>query len=643
LVWRLHAKMSRRSGAKPSAAPSQAPARERSRSRQRPGADGDTISGIIIRYEEIKGFGFIKPDEGGEDVFFLKVELPPEMSAASRREEIVQTHVEFELEERPDGKMRAKRCVLLEAAPGFNPDGMSGGDDTQEPIELPSGAHRTRGRIVRWDRTKGYGFVKCPGEAKDVFFIPSVLPTDLRDKLDRGENLEHLEVEVDVIEPEEGKPRAERVVPVGGPVGGPGVVRRQGATQFGVILRFESHKGFGFIDPDDFDEDIFFQRMELPPPLRESQHKEQVVGRRVEFEVKTMPDGKKRALRCTVAPPAGTKGAPLEIGQEAPCTGKIRRFDRGKGFGFIEVPGTQDVFFLPSCLPPDMRHNLRDNLEGVEVNFVYYVNEEGKTRGKDIQPVFGNRGGGGGGGGGFNHLPPPPFMGMPPMAAMFGMPPPQAFMPPPPVPQGGHGRQERDRDRRRDDEDAPPLDHRFVADMMQFLIKEGGSMDFGKFTSRFQRVKKRQLQEHFVFTEAVHGLCRIELPPGHPDLRDREEDDGIMEEEERGPDMDGGPPPDEPAIVPSEGCQPQGRIHSYDPGKGFGFVKVEGFKEDIYFHRNALPTIFHGKNRSEMPDLVGCEVGVEMGPPGDKGPKAERLHLHLTWHRSDRCWLLKRQ
>merc|ERR1712060_22027 len=101
--------------------------------------------------------------------------------------------------------------------------------------------------------------------------------------------------------------------------------------------------------------------------------------------------------------------------------------------------------------------------------------------------------------------------------------------------------------------------------------------------------------------------------------------------------------PDEPAILPGPGCTPHGIIKNYDPSKGFGFVRCEDFDEDIFFPRSALPDSFQVKKKSDMPDLVGVEVSVQLQEErGERGPRAERLNLLLKWHAVDRCWLLKR-
>merc|ERR1712232_1130490 len=99
---------------------------------------------------------------------------------------------------------------------------------------------------------------------------------------------------------------------------------------------------------------------------------------------------------------------------------------------------------------------------------------------------------------------------------------------------------------------------------------------------------------------------------------------------------------DELSIPPSVGCTPVGRIKNYDPSRGFGFITVEGRAEDIFFPRSALPVTFHGKKRSEMPELNGVEVAFEEDPEqkGQTGVRASKVNLLLKWHASDECYLL---
>merc|ERR1719162_472992 len=117
---------------------------------------------------------------------------------------------------------------------------------------------------------------------------------------------------------------------MGPPPDGPG----GGRVHTGAICSFDAVKGYGFVTPDGLQglhEDVFYLRGELPPDLKDAS-REDLVSKRVEFEVVQMPDGKLRAKRMvsTSGLPGGSKrrstaGAPREV------EGKIVKFDRSKG------------------------------------------------------------------------------------------------------------------------------------------------------------------------------------------------------------------------------------------------------------------------------------------------------------------------
>ncbi|CAE8740752.1 unnamed protein product, partial [Polarella glacialis] len=216
-----------------------------------PGQFNAVAVGRVVRYEEAKGYGFIAPEDGGEEIFFLRSELPPELASCTRREQIMDIHAEFEVTRNSDGKLRAKKMVLLYGSSGGSSSSSSNNNNTNNN----SSSSRSTG-------------------------------------LDR-----------------------------------PGL-------NIGTIMNYDA-KGFGFIKSDHIAEDIFFLRSELPPELdgREPR-RDEVVDKVVEFEVRTMPDGKLRAERLQFPhgrpsggrAPEGKKGIPVS----GTFIGKIRRFDRSK-------------------------------------------------------------------------------------------------------------------------------------------------------------------------------------------------------------------------------------------------------------------------------------------------------------------------
>lgn len=306
---------------------------------------------------------------------------------------------------------------------------------------FPSGvARRVVGRILKFDRPKGFGFIQGPG-AEDIFFNVSVLPPDLQNASRSGESLLDVEVEVELTTNEAGKPRAQSILALGPPAGGRGGGSRGSRPErlqvlIGTVIQFDVIKNFGFICPDGGGEDVFVLRSELPPELWDVHVKEQILNLRVEFEVKTMPDGKQRAQRCAIlGPPPWTLLPPMDL--PGFLLGRVKKFDRSKGYGFLEVPGHADVFFLPSQLPQDLRDR-GDQIEGYEFAFDMDVNEEGRPRAVRLRappphPGFAPMG--------------PPVMGLPPpgYAPTMGRPLPAPPLPAPPAPppSGPGGRERR--------------------------------------------------------------------------------------------------------------------------------------------------------------------------------------------------------
>ncbi|KAL3909890.1 MAG: hypothetical protein SGPRY_009262 [Prymnesium sp.] len=113
-------------------------ARDRSRSPERDAADG-RVTGVVLRWNE-KGFGFIKPDDGGEDIFchFSSIE---------------------------DGN------ILTEGAPvSFVKqwDDRKGKERAEKVTGGSSDPRAGKGVALRWN-DKGFGFIKPDDGSEDIF------------------------------------------------------------------------------------------------------------------------------------------------------------------------------------------------------------------------------------------------------------------------------------------------------------------------------------------------------------------------------------------------------------------------------------------------------------------------------------------
>jgi len=379
-------------------------------------------------------------------------------------------------------------------------------------------------------------------------------------------------------------------------------------------------------------------------------------------------------------------------------TGKILKFEDGKGYGFIQSQvHPQDIFFMRSALPKDKRDCLHEDLNNLEVSFEWYLSDEGKPRAQSLAVVqpgpkvgrdnfddepqqepqnfddeklhtgtvlrFDPKKG-------YGFLAPDEFkedvfflrQELPAelkesqnkddvIGQQFGF----------RVKTMGDGKlrgmcleltgdsprvgtdeprpkKEKKQKEQTEDNDAP-LDPALVDEMTDFLRSNGGAFDMGKFTATFKKVKKKKLQEHFNIVDLQEkGKQRIEL---------RDEDIQAMEEDadvDADADADADEPVtmDDPAIPLGPGCSPHGVIREYNVQKGFGFIRAAGFTDDIFLPRTALPSNFQGKIKNEMPNLAGVQVSFDLEANPAKGPRAEKANLLLKYHEEDRCWLLKR-
>lgn len=679
--------------------------------------------GHIRSYDSKKGFGFIVPDDLPEDLFYLRSELPPEIGQGEpRREQLVDQRVEFEVRTMPDGKLRAERIFFAPApVPHRGPSGRGSGF--------------LSGRIRRFDRTKGYGFIEIGNGEPDVFFMPSNLPKDYQD----SKQLEGLDVMFERFINEDGKPRARNITVSMGrhhgpdapyppmrsmpppapmppmvpmmppPMMGPPMMpmppvemakKLDGQVAVGNVVRYDVTQAFGFIKAEGIPDDIYFLRSELPPELRDAETKDQVIGERVEFQIKTKKDGKLRAQRLLRLAPSGSERT------MGPRTrGRIIKFYSDKGYGFISCDFADNVFFPKSSLPKEYSDTPEDDIRDLEVSFELYSKEAGKPRANNmyVLPKVNE------------HRESRPEVQKATSSSTDSKPTVQpgevltgfivnfettkgygfvksdehgedifflrSEMPPElsseqrkekvlnkrvefearTMPDGKVRAlrmrlldgEDNDAGPEAEEERLPELSEDVLEDMARLLQERGGGCDFGWFCNRFPRVKKKQLEDHFDFSGSPGAHLRIELPPGHPlrasiedEPKDYEESPENSSRENLDMPVDEEAqneiPADEPAIPPGPGCQPTGVIRSYDPNKGFGFIRVEGHPEDIYFGRPALPSTFQGKDRKEMPELVGVQVSFDLIMSPERGLRADKVNLNLMWLDVDRCWLLKR-
>lgn len=267
------------------------------------------IAGVVTD----KGFGFVKPDGGGEDLFFhhSAIDCPVETLAIGQE-------VSFEV----DANAAKPRAIKLKiqgeklspstshGKPSRGRDAVRQSDSKRQPSARPPRPYKpsadienpVEGTIASIVLEKGFGFIKPADGSQDVFFHHATI----------NYSLEHLAVGQDVefqIDEEAEKPRAAAVKIVGKLLpnlsgiqksrgqGGPAPNKpaaKLTAPQSGVITSLVLEKGFGFISSSDGGDDLFFHNSAINYPLETL-----AVGQPVTYDIDPSAD-KPRALAVVV-------------------------------------------------------------------------------------------------------------------------------------------------------------------------------------------------------------------------------------------------------------------------------------------------------------------------------------------------------
>jgi len=94
------------------------------------------LSGRVVRFDKVRGYGFVTPDGGGDDVFLHANDLEVEKSLARPG-----VRVSFDVEEGERGQFATSvRLCEGESMAEFGGQGVSVGDESDEYIEVLSGA-----------------------------------------------------------------------------------------------------------------------------------------------------------------------------------------------------------------------------------------------------------------------------------------------------------------------------------------------------------------------------------------------------------------------------------------------------------------------------------------------------------------------
>jgi len=170
---------------------------------------GRVDGGTVKWFNSQKGFGFITPDTGGEDLFVHQSAIESTGFRTLSEGQLVSYE---EVEE--DGKSKAVNVTLKGGAPVGAPGKKGGGKPTMQPRKWPDGVDPSEGKqigAVKWfNSEKGFGFVAPASGGDDLFVHQSAIHAPGFRSLMEGE-----EVEFKVID-ERGKMKA---IEVTGPKG----------------------------------------------------------------------------------------------------------------------------------------------------------------------------------------------------------------------------------------------------------------------------------------------------------------------------------------------------------------------------------------------------------------------------------------
>ncbi|PZR34739.1 MAG: cold-shock protein [Caulobacter segnis] len=131
-------------------------------------------NGVVKWFNPAKGFGFIQPEDGGQDVFVHIAAV--ERSGLSGLNEGDQVAYELE-EDRRSGKTSAGQLRVTGHGPapagggrGGAPRPARGGFDSAPRNNFSSGTGESGTGVVKWfNTTKGFGFIQPDNGGGDVF------------------------------------------------------------------------------------------------------------------------------------------------------------------------------------------------------------------------------------------------------------------------------------------------------------------------------------------------------------------------------------------------------------------------------------------------------------------------------------------
>src|SRR3954447_25828704 len=350
--------------------------------------------GTVKWFNAEKGFGFIEPDDGGQDVFAHFSAIADDGGFRSLDEG---QRVEFTASA---GDRGMQADTIRPLGGGGRPAREERGHrDDPRQVRAPRAARGGGGTegTVRWfNAEKGFGFIEPDDGGDDVFVHFSAIADDGGYRtLEEAQRVEF------TASPGQRGMQADHVQPLGGG-GGRGPARddrprrddrsrapRGGGGSQGTVRFFNAEKGFGFIEPDEGGDDVFVHFSAI---VDDGGYRRLDEGQRVEYPASPG----QRGLQADSVQPLGYGGggraparddrrqsAPRDRGPRAPrgggggtAQGTVRFFNADKGFGFIEPDdGGDDVFVHFSAITD--RGGYRSLDEGQRVEYTASQGDRG--------------------------------------------------------------------------------------------------------------------------------------------------------------------------------------------------------------------------------------------------------------------------
>jgi len=165
------------------------------------------------------------------------------------------------------------------------------------------------GVVKSYSASRGWGFIQSEHVTDDVYFQRMDLPEELQTETDDGFlRIDGRPVSCDLHYQKDGKPRGKNVC----------FIVSEGEDVMGVVKSYNDQKGFGFVKTSMIDQDVYFQKKDVPNQIRNSS----IVGMKVKMQLALMDDGKiqARQMMFHAMPMVPTIRAPIIKGGKGMVT-----------------------------------------------------------------------------------------------------------------------------------------------------------------------------------------------------------------------------------------------------------------------------------------------------------------------------------